>query len=49
MDLQKNLALDLGYRRSELTGLIWNDVDLKTDRVQINKITHYAYQEIYEE
>lgn len=43
------LALDLGCRRSELTGLTWNDVDLKTGRVQINKTTHYAYQEIYEE
>lgn len=49
MELQKNLALDLGCKRNELTGLMWNDVDLKTGRVQINKTTHYAYQEIYEE
>ena len=43
------LALDLGCRRSELTGLTWDDINLKTGRVQINKTTHYAYQEIYEE
>ena len=33
------LALDLGYRRGELTGLTWADVDFETGRVQINKTT----------
>lgn len=42
------LALDLGCRRGELTGLTWADVDFETGRVQINKTTQYAYGEIFE-
>ena len=42
------LALDLGCRRGELTGLTWADVDFKTGRVQINKTTQYAYGKIFE-
>lgn len=42
------LALDLGCRRGELTGLTWADVDFETGRVQINKITQYAYGKIFE-
>lgn len=48
MKLQKNLALDLGCRRGELTGLTCADVDFETGRVQINKTTQYAYGEIFE-
>ena len=42
------LALDLGCRRGELTGLTWDDIDFETGRVQINKTTQYAYGEIFE-
>ena len=42
------LALDLGCRRGELTGLTWEDIDFETGRVQINKTTQYAYGEIFE-
>jgi integrase len=42
------LALDLGCRRCELTGLTWSDIDFNTGRVQINKTTQYAYGEIFE-
>ena len=42
------LALDLGCRRGELTGLTWKDIDFETGRVQINKTTQYAYGEIFE-
>lgn len=42
------LALDLGCRRGELTGLTWNDIDLDSGRLEINKTTQYAYGEIYE-
>lgn len=48
MELQKNLALDLGCRRGELTGLTWADVDFETGRVQINKTPQYAYGKIFE-
>ena len=33
------MALDLGCRRGELTGLTWEDIDLKTGKVYINKTT----------
>ena len=36
------LALDSGIRRGELTGLTWEDVDLKTGMIQVNKITQYT-------
>lgn len=42
------LALDLGCRRGELTGLTWDDVDLKTGKVTINKVTQYANKKVYE-
>lgn len=42
------LALDLGCRRGELTGLTWKDVDFETRRVEINKTTQYAYGKIFE-
>lgn len=42
------LALDLGCRRGELTGLTWKDIDFETRRVEINKTTQYAYGKIYE-
>lgn len=42
------LALDLGCRCGELTGLTWEDIDFETGRVQINKTTQYAYCEIFE-
>ena len=42
------LALDLGCRRGELTGLTWDDIDLDSGRLEINKTTQYAYGEIYE-
>lgn len=35
------LALDSGMRRGELTGLTWDDIDLKNGTIQINKITQY--------
>lgn len=42
------LALDLGCRRGELTGLTWDDIDFKTGKVTINKTTQYCYGKIYE-
>lgn len=42
------LALDLGCRRGELTGLNWDDIDFKELRVSINKTTQYAYGKIFE-
>lgn len=42
------LSLDLGCRRGELTGLTWDDIDLDSGRLEINKTTQYAYGEIYE-
>ena len=42
------LALDLGCRRGELTGLTWKDIDFKTGKVTINKTTQYANGEIFE-
>ena len=42
------LALNLGCRRGELTGLTWDDIDFKTGKVTINKTTQYAYGKIYE-
>ena len=42
------LALDLGCRRGELTGLTWDDIDFKTGKVSINKSTQYAYGKIFE-
>lgn len=42
------LALDLSCRRGELTGLTWNDIDLETRKVVINKSTQYIDKRIYE-
>lgn len=42
------LALDLGCRRGELTGLNWTDIDFQTGRVQINKTTQSANGKIFE-
>lgn len=42
------LALDLSCRRGELTGLTWNNVDLDTGKVVINKTTQYIDRRIYE-
>lgn len=42
------LALDLGCRRGELTGLTWKDIDFETRRVEINKTTQYAYGKVFE-
>lgn len=36
------LALDSGARRGELTGLTWEDVDLKKGTININKSTQYT-------
>lgn len=36
------LALDSGCRRGELTGLTWNDIDLKKSTIDINKVTQYV-------
>lgn len=33
------LAIDTGARRGELTGLEWEDIDFKNNRVHINKVT----------
>lgn len=41
-------ALDLACRRGELTGLTWNDIDLKTGKVTINKATQYIDKKIFE-
>lgn len=43
-----NLALDLSCRRGELTCLTWDDVDLETGKVVINKTTQYIDTHIYE-
>ena len=42
------LALDLGCRRGELTGLTWDDIDFKTGKVTINKTTQYIDRHIFE-
>lgn len=42
------LALDLACRRGELTGLTWDDVDLETGKVVINKTTQYIDKHIFE-
>lgn len=42
------LSLDLGCKRGELTGLTWDDIDLDSGRLEINKTTQYTYGEIYE-
>ena len=42
------LALDLACRRGELTGLTWDDIDLDTGKVVINKVTQYSDKHIYE-
>ena len=36
------LAIDTGLRRSELTGLIWEDVNFETSQISINKQRHYV-------
>ena len=36
------LALDSGCRRGEITGLTWNDIDLKKGTININKSTQYV-------
>ena len=36
------LALDSGIRRSELTGLTWEDIDFKNGNIKINKSTQYT-------
>lgn len=36
------LALDTGARRGEITGLIWEDIDLNTGIANINKTTQYV-------
>jgi len=41
-------ALDLACRRGELTGLTWDDIDLKTGKVTINKATQYIDKKIFE-
>ena len=42
------LALDLGCRRGELLALTWDDVDLKSGRVIINKSVQSAEGRIYQ-
>lgn len=42
------LALDTGCRRGELTGLEWNDVDLKNGIVYINKTTQQINHQLIE-
>lgn len=41
-------ALDLACRRGELTGLTWDDIDLNTGKVSINKTTQYIDKKIFE-
>ncbi len=36
------LAIDIGLRRSELTGLTWNDVNFENSQISINKQRHYV-------
>lgn len=36
------LALDSGIRRGELTGLTWEDIDLKEGIISVNKTTQYT-------
>lgn len=36
------LALDSGARRSEITGLTWNDINFKDSTMNINKSTQYT-------
>ena len=43
------LAIDSGARRSEITGLTWDDIDFDTGYITINKCTQYTKLEgIYE-
>lgn len=42
------LALDLGCREGELTGLIWEDIDFNTREVTINKTTQVIKGQIIE-
>lgn len=43
------LALDTGCRRGELTGLEWNDIDLKNGIVYINKTTQQINHQLIED
>ena len=36
-----SLAIDTGLRRSELTGLTWEDINFETSQISINKQRHY--------
>ena len=36
------LAIDIGLRRSELTGLTWDDINFETSQISINKQRHYV-------
>lgn len=40
------LAIDTGARRGEITGLDWDDIDLKNGFVNINKTTQYINNQI---
>ena len=40
------LAIDTGARRGEITGLDWDDIDLKNGYVNINKTTQYINNKI---
>lgn len=35
------LALKTGFRRSEIWGLTWNDIDFKNKKISVNKTRHY--------
>ena len=36
------LAIDIGLRKGELTGLTWNDINFETSQININKQRHYV-------
>lgn len=36
------LSVDIGLRKSELTGLTWNDINFETSEISINKQRHYV-------
>ena len=36
------LSVDIGLRKSELTGLTWEDIDFTTSQININKQRHYV-------
>jgi len=42
------LAIDLGARSGEITGLEWEDIDFNKRSVNINKVTQYVNREIIE-